>query len=51
LIGDDKITNDMANKHGQNARLGAIGESYVQMRLMQKGWDAFKLIALTTIIN
>lgn len=31
----------MANKHGQNARLGAIGESYVQMRLMQKGWDAF----------
>lgn len=31
----------MANNHGQNARLGAIGESYVQMRLMQQGWDAF----------
>ena len=31
----------MANNHGQNARLGAIGENYVQMRLMQQGWDAF----------
>lgn len=31
----------MANKQQQNARLGAIGESYVQMRLMQQGWDAF----------
>lgn len=33
----------MANNHGQNARLGAIGESYVQMRLMQQGWDAFNI--------
>lgn len=41
----------MANKHGQNARLGAIGESYVQMRLMQKDGTHLMLIALTTIIN
>lgn len=31
----------MENKQKQNARLGAIGENYVQMRLMQQGWDAF----------